>query len=149
MAHWIVRPRVDVALEAGLDVFPGEIATIGSGEHDIGGIGSHGDVSALTTADVVPVSDVDSAALPTWTAQCRVVLLGAAHSIGKVSRRDDVVELRCRLILLRPRPAAIKRDIGAAVVALDHALRVVESNPKIVIIAVRNLYAPESFPVVG
>ncbi len=47
-----------------------------------------------------------------------------------------MVELRGRIILIGPGLAAVHGDVGAPVVALDHALRVVGRDPHVVVVAV-------------
>jgi hypothetical protein len=42
------------------------------------------------------------------------------------------------LVLLGPTPAAVERNVRAAVVTFDHAIRIVGSDPQIVIVAVRH-----------
>jgi hypothetical protein len=62
---------------------------------------------------------------------------------------DDVVELRGRLVVDRgPRAAAVERDVGAAVVALDHPARVVGRDPQVVVVAVRHRDRGEGLPPV-
>src|ERR1044072_7819985 len=59
--------------------------------------------------------------------------------VRKIVIERDAIKLRRRLILLSPAPAAVERNVRAAVVALDHAVRIVRSDPKIVIVSVRHL----------
>src|SRR5205085_5538081 len=56
-------------------------------------------------------------------AKRRVVLLRAADAVREMVGGFYMIELRRRLILLRPRAAAIEGDVGATVVAFDHPLR--------------------------
>ena len=148
VAHWVVWPRIHVALEAGLDVFSRQQAPVRSGKGDVGSIRNDGDVPALAPANVIPITDVDAAGLAARPAQRRVVLLRAADAIREMIGGDDVIELRRCLILLRPGAAAVERHVGAAVVALDHALRVVGRDPEVVVVAVRDLDVAEGFAVV-
>src|SRR5512145_1617256 len=69
----------------------------------------------------------------------RIVLLRAIDVIGEIIVERDAVELRGRLILLRPVFAAVERDVRAAVVGVDHSVWVVRRDPKVVMIAVRRL----------
>src|SRR5204863_9505200 len=133
-AHWGAWPRIDVALEAVLDVFSGQQAPVRSGKGDVGSIRNDSDVPALAPANVIPITDVDAAGLAARPAQRRVVLLRAADAIREMIGGDDVIELRRRLILLRPGAAAVERHVGAAVVALDHALRAVGCDPEVVVV---------------
>ena len=67
-----------------------------------------------------------------------IVLLRAVDVVGKIVVERHAVELRGGLIVdARPGAAAVVGDVGAAVVALDHALRIVGRDPQIVIVAVR------------
>ena len=67
-----------------------------------------------------------------------VVLLCAADVVRHVRCRDDVVELRRRVRLARPRLAAIDRHVAAAVVRIDHPRGVVRGNPQVVVVPVRH-----------
>ena len=70
-----------------------------------------------------------------------IVLLRAIHTIGPLVIRNNVVELRCRLIVeRRPGAAAVEAHRGAAVVAFDHPHWILRIDPEIVIIAVRRLH---------
>ena len=94
-----------------------------------------GDVGRLRAADGIPrhirprgTRDGDRA----------VVLLGAVQPIGKLLVHADSIDLRGRLILLRgPGCAAGERDVGAAVVAIDHLLRIERVDPQVVVIGMR------------
>ena len=67
-----------------------------------------------------------------------VVLLGAVDAIGPGFINRDPVDLRGRLVaLVRPALAAVEGDVGAAVIGVDHHLRVVRVDPQIVVVAVR------------
>ena len=65
-----------------------------------------------------------------------VVLLRAANVIRNVNGRGYVVKLRGRILLAGPGFTAVDRNIRAAVVRVDHALRIVRRDPQIVLIAV-------------
>ena len=69
----------------------------------------------------------------------RVVLLRAVDVVREVVVERDAVELRGRLVhaaCVQVRPPSL-RDVRAAVVALDHALRIVGRDPQVVVVAVR------------
>src|SRR5438445_13893278 len=70
-------------------------------------------------------------------AHAGVVLLRAAHAVGEVIGRRDVIELRGGVVLVAPRLPTVERHVRAAVVRLDHALRVVGGDPHVVVVAVR------------
>ena len=66
-----------------------------------------------------------------------IVLLAGVEAVGEVVRDVHLVELGCGLVQLGgPRVAAVDRDVGAAVVRLDHDERVVRVDPEVVVVAV-------------
>ena len=73
-------------------------------------------------------------------AQRAVVLLRTAHVERDMRGGDHVVELRGREVLVAPRELAsgrhVERDGAAAVVAVDHVVRVVGIDPQVVVVAV-------------
>ena len=101
---------------AGAAVDPRQQAAVAAGVEDVGVFGIRRDVAALAAADVVEL-----AAAGARHAGGAVVLLRAADVIRHVRGGEDVVELRGRKVLVGPGLAAVDRDVGAAVVALDHA----------------------------
>src|SRR5256884_4893780 len=105
------------------------------------------DIAALPAADGVPVAAVNKAAITArLDAHRRVVLLRAVNTIEKIVVRRDVIELRGRLVVLRgPISAAVNRDGGTAVVAVDQAIGILRIDPQSVMIAVRRVEALESF----
>src|SRR5206468_4619534 len=92
-----------------------------------------------SAAHLVPVLLRDAAAVGTGgDTHGAVVLLRAAHPVGEMRGGGDVVELRRRLVVLSgPGDAAVVGDVGPAVVALDHALRIVGRDPETVVVPVR------------
>src|SRR5256884_440965 len=104
------------------------------------------DIAALPAADGVPVAAVNKAAITArLDAHRRVVLLRAVNTIEKIVVRSDVIELRGRLVVLRgPISAAVNRDGGTAVVAVDQAIGILRIDPQSVMIAVRRVEALES-----
>src|SRR5687767_3412954 len=61
-----------------------------------------------------------------------------------------MVELGRGVLLVGPGPAGVERDIGAAVVGLDHPLVVVGGDPEVVAVAVRDADVLEgATPVTG
>src|SRR5204862_3454304 len=82
-------------------------------------------------------------------AHAGVVLLGAAHPVGKVIGGRDVVELGGGVVLVGPGLAAVGRDVRPTVVPLDHALRIVPRDPHVVVVPVRIGQVPERGPAVG
>src|SRR5262249_23402297 len=63
-----------------------------------------------------------------------VILLRSTNMIGHIDRRGDVIELPRRIALHRPGFSAICRNGAAAIVAADHARRVIRSDPQIMMI---------------
>src|SRR5207247_8886003 len=94
----------------------------------------------------VAVAAVNKGALTArLDAHRRVVLLRAVNTIEKIVVRSDVIELRGRLVVLRgPISAAVNRDGGTAVVAVDQAIGILRIDPQSVMIAVRRVEALES-----
>src|SRR5208282_5960779 len=100
---------------------------------------------AFAAADSVPIAGENCAVVAARAdADGRVVLLRAVDAVLKIVVGGDVVELRGGLVVLRgPVFAAVDADGGAAVVAVDHAIRVVGIDPESVMIAVRRVDAFE------
>ena len=126
-------------------------AADGSGVDDVRIVGAHLDVAALRVADRVAVAHADDALVrAAGHADGGVVLLRAVDPVRNAGVGGDVVELRGRLVVdRRPGVAAVERDAGAAVVALDHAARIGGVDPQIVIVAVRGRHAGEGLAAVG
>ena len=105
------------------------------------------DVAALSAADGIPITAIDKATVAARAdAHRRVVLLRAVDAIQKIVVSSDVIELRGGLIVLRrPVFATVHGNGGAAVVAIDHAIRVVGIDPKSVMIAMGRVEAFEGF----
>ena len=136
MAVGAVRPGADHAPEARLVVHAREKARVVPAVGDVGLVGASLDVARLAR-HVIPLGAVDPARPAARTAHARVILLCAAHPVGEVVGGRDVVELRGREVLVGPGLAAVERDVRAAVVRLDHPLRVVGGDPEVVVVAVR------------
>ena len=114
-AHRIVRPDVDRAALAGPAVDARQQAAVAAGVEDVDVPRVGRDVAALAAADRVQLAGAAAR-----HAGGRVVLLRAAHVIRHVRGREDVVELRRRIVLIGPALAAVGRHVRAAVVAVDH-----------------------------
>ena len=65
-----------------------------------------------------------------------VVLLPAANHVREVIRGRHPVELGGTVILRGPRLPAVERYVGAAIVRIDHPVRVARGDPQIVVVAV-------------
>src|SRR5579872_882554 len=60
--------------------------------------------------------------------------------IGKIVVQRDAIELRGGLVIFGgPGAPAVGAHVGAAVVAFDHAVGIVRSDPQVVIVAVRRV----------
>ncbi len=130
-AHRVVRPDVDRSPFAGAAVDSGQQPAVAARVEDVDVSGIRRDVAALAATDRVQL-----VATGAGHARGRVVLLGAAHVIRNVRGRENVVELRGRIVLIGPALAGVCRHVGAAVVAVDHPRRIGPIDPQIVVITV-------------
>src|ERR1700751_1119900 len=96
-------------------------------------------ITAFAPAHVVPVLAADVAIIGAAGNRYRgVVLLRTINVIEKLVVGGNVVKLGRRLVVLRrPACARIYADGGAAVVAVDHPLRIRRIDPKPMMIAMR------------
>src|SRR6185369_8414510 len=79
---------------------------------------------------------------PAGGADGAVVLLGAVDVVGEILIERHAVELGGGLVHdSGPGPATIVGDVGAAVVAFDHAQRIVGSDPHAVVVPMRRTQA--------
>src|SRR5262245_34439485 len=93
----------------------------------------------LPTTDVEPVTCTNAAFGGTaGDAHGGIVLLRAIDVIGKIVVDSYPIELRGRLVLFGPTLATVIGNVGAAIVAVNHAVGIVGSKPEIVIVAVRH-----------
>ena len=137
-AHRIVRIGINIAQLPGVVVITSNQSVIGSSKDNFGVFRRRRNPARLTTADIEPVPFGNAVVRgPAGDAHGRVVLLGSVDVVRKIIVESDAIELRRGLILFRPAAAAIERDVGAAVVAFNHAIRIVGRNPQIVIVAMR------------
>jgi hypothetical protein len=125
-------------------------AAVGAAVDHVRVLGVGHDVAALAAGRGLPVAQPDAAAArAAEDAQGRVVLLRAEDAVGEVAVGRDAVDLRGRLVVLAgPGPAAVGADVHAAVVGLDHALRVGGVDPEIVVVAVRRADGGEGLAAV-
>ena len=107
--------------------------------NNVGIIRLDSDVPALPRARRVAVSPRDRAFLRRARHRnARVVLLRAVNAVRQLIVHVQMVILPRQLIVDRaPRVAAVKADTGAAVVSVDHPLRVRRIDPQIMIVPVR------------
>src|ERR1700675_1170472 len=103
----------------------------------------------------VPSSTPTPPAGPVRAPGCRdrntgIVLLVAVEAERKLVVGGDVIKLGGRLVHLRgPGRAAIDGDIGAAVIAFDHALRIGRIDPQFVIVTMLGLQRLETLAAIG
>ena len=119
-------------------------------DDDIGVVGMHSDVATFRGANDIAVAPGDGALLGARRhADGGIVLLRAVEAIRELVVGGDVIEL-CRELVVDGRPgvAAVVRDTGAAVVALDHALRVARVDPQVMIVAMRRGHLRKCFAAV-
>ncbi len=110
-----------------------------------------GDEAALAGAGIGAVGQGDHAPFRRAGHRDRgVVLLGAVDAVGILVVDVDTIELRRLLVVdRRPRSACVERYVGAAVVALDHAARIVGVDPQIVVVAMTGGDLAEAGAAVG
>ena len=149
VAHRVVGPDVDVALLAGAAIEARQQAAVAAGVIDVGIERIRRDVAALAAADVVVIRVLPEAAGLARHARRRVVLLRAADLIRDVRGQEHVVELRGRIVLIRPRLPAVDADVRAAVVRFDHAVRIARRDPHVVVVAVRHAHVRDRLAGVG
>ena len=126
---------MNVARLAGAAIVAGDQSALAAGVEYVRVGRTRRDVAALAAAHGIHFG-IARACLRALHTNGAVVLLRTAGLIRKVFRRRDVVELRGGIIFLGPRRSTVHRDISAAIVRIDHALRIVGIDPKVVIIAV-------------
>ena len=112
-------------------------AAIGAAINNLGIVWVGHDMAALAAGGGFPVACADRVAQGRTAADtCRgIVLLAAQEAEGEGVVDRDPVHLRRRLVALR-RPAftAVITDVGAAIVRLDHAQRVLGVDPQVVVV---------------
>src|SRR6266852_463022 len=131
------QPRRNILHLAVVTVVAGEVTIVVAGITDFRIAEVRPDVSGFSAPDGVPVSRADRAVIAATTDGHRgVVLLGPVDPVIEVVIRRYVVKLsRWLIVLWCPRGAAVYGDSDAAVVCLDHALRIRRINPELVIVS--------------
>ena len=127
-------------------------AADGADVDDVGVLRVHRHVPALAGAGDAAVLPRDGAVVGARRhADAGVVLLGAVDEVvGLAPVGGHRVELRGELVVDgAPRGAGVERDVGSAVVALDHAPVVARVDPEIVVVAVRGGHLREMRAGVG
>ncbi len=125
-------------------------AIVRAGINNFGILGIGRQPAAFASADVVPIAHADAAII---AARCdahgAIVLLRAVGVIRKIVVECDTVELGGGLLILTgPGASAVGADVGAAVVAFDHAVGIIGGDPKIVNVAVRGANGVEGFAAI-
>ena len=136
----VAEPHRDVTARIGLFVMARELTHVAAAERDVRILRIDRDVGVLATGHWEPVSLTNGAVVGSAGDRDRaVVLLSAVNTIGLLRIGGHVIELRRGLIALRaPRAAAVHRDRGAAVVAVDETVRIFRIHPHDVRIAMRH-----------
>src|SRR6266404_2595433 len=132
------RPLLDALGLTGAAIEAGEDGPLVVGVNDVRIARVRDNVAAFTAADGIPVAAIDEAAVAARAdADGGIVLLGAIEAVEKIIVRGDVIKLRGWLIALRgPIFSSVDSDRSAAVVSVDHAVRIAGVNPQTVMIAV-------------
>ena len=156
-AEVVLRPHVDqsdlaVAVVVALQyAVASRRAADGADIGDVGIFGMHHDVAALAGPHRIAMAPGDGAVLGgAGYGDAGIVLLGGVDLVGKAAVGRYAIELGGHLVVDgRPGRTAVKGDAGAAVVALDHALRVARVDPQVVVVAVGRGYLRKGAPTVG
>src|SRR5690242_15824862 len=114
-----LRPDGNVVHLAAAMVIAGQQSLVAASINDIGIVGPHRDIAALTAANVVAIGLGDaSQRRATRQADSGIVLLSAVDAIGNLGVSGDVIKLDGRLIILNgPVSTTVEGDAGAAIVA--------------------------------
>src|SRR5262245_34854264 len=128
-AHRVIRPRIHIALLAGVAILARYQPAIGTGVYDLRIFRTWSNPSALSAADVVPVGAIDaSLSSSAWDSKSRVALLRSIDGIRKVIVQRHALKLCCWLVLDRaPALPAIKADLGSAIITNDGSHRIIRS----------------------
>ncbi len=138
-AHRVVWIRTDVAFLARAMIVSSRQPTVRTCENDIRVFWRRRDPARLAAADVEPVARADAvSSRATRDAHRGIVLLRAVDVVWKIVVNRDAIKLRRGLVLIGPASAAVERNVCAAVVALNHPVWIVRSDPEIVVVAVWN-----------
>ena len=144
-ADRVHRPGVDGLLFARAMIVASDLATVRAGIHDLGVRRVGCDVAAFAATHVIPVRAINRAfRAGTGDGHSGVVLLGAVDVIREPVVGNDMVKLRCGLVIhAGPGIAAVSGNSGAAVVAIRETLGIGGIDPQRVIISVRRADSAE------
>src|SRR6266542_4404018 len=93
----------------------------------------------LAAAHVVPVPfSYTKVRCATGYAHGRIVLLGTVDVVGEIVVEHDPIKLCRGLILFGPTFPAIERNVCATVIAIDHSIRIVRGDPKVMVVSMRH-----------
>ncbi len=100
----------------------------------------HGDMAALAACYRIHIRNNHSACHAAGNRNRGIILLSAVDTVRNLIICGDVIHLGSRLTI-QPSPglSAVKSDIGAAVISVDHSLVIFWINPEIVIVSVKRL----------
>src|SRR5262245_39254893 len=109
---------------------PFEQAAVIAAEDDVGIFRMRLHPSRFAPGGLLPISEGDAGAgRAAGYLDSRVVLLRAVDVVGEIVVERDSIELRRRLILLRPGSAAVEGDVSASVVGVYHPARIIGRDP--------------------
>ena len=106
--------------------------------------------AAFATTGYKPVLAADHSGISlARDADIRIVLLRPINVIWKCIVHSDMIELRSWLVVLgRPRFAAVRGDIDAAIVRIADPIRILRIDPETVMISVPCRQQIESFSAI-
>ena len=137
--HRIVGIDIDVSFLTGAAVKSRQKSVVASRENNVRIFGMRSDPSGFAAADREPIACRDRKTIRTrGYADRRIILLGSINVVRKIVVGGDAVKLRRRLILLRPTGGAVNAHVCTAIVSVDHPVWVIRTDPKIMIVTVRN-----------
>ena len=141
MTHGIVGPDRDVAGLAGAVVVTGDETIVVAGEDDFRILRISRNPARFAATDGIPVGLANAGAGSAGhDLDGGVVLLCAVDPVGELIVQGDAIELGGGLVHdAGPGLAAVETDVGAAIVAFNHAIRVGRRDPQLVIVAVRRV----------
>jgi hypothetical protein len=128
-----------------------DVALIVAGIHNVRVEWRGRNISRFSAPDGIPFVAANRAVIAAaGNRDGGIILLCAIDVVRRPRIRDDVVELRRRLVVFTcPGLAAIQADCNATVVRRDHSFCILRIDPQTVIVAVRNFNLVEVAAAVG
>ena len=149
-SEWNGRIRLDIARLPLILIELGDEALVAAGVDVFGVLAIEGDIGAFAAADGVPVFPTDTGSTDAARdADAGVVLLSAVDPVRKTVVGVDAVELGGGLIFRGgPGDSTVIGDIGAAVVRINHDIRIRWVEPEVVVVTVRSAVFGEGLATV-